>query len=334
MSRRILLSCLFAASSGFWNKVSATDHAAEYGIVEWLSSQEGAIFNPKQQVQLDASGKIGVFALEDIEKGEVLAHIPWEFVIDSTEEGEEVATQVSDDLNCETVENVLEEFHADESEFGPFVKYLKEQLLNEQIPGAWSDGGKALFVEVLQGSEQWIPPGAPVDMLDHEFYGACSVEGGDALIEQVAAVVMKLSYSDLMVPTYNFYTHRNGAHFNTKVVVERGKYFQIQARKLIQKGEQLHHSLDLCDVCSKEAVDSGYGTPGKYFTAFVFASFWFSECLIFHASSFRPLPHQKYFVIMVLSKKCHNVGPFNQALSNWKMMKKLGSMLPNKSTLN
>jgi spermidine synthase len=266
MTRQVLaiLSCLLASRS-----IALAHEKVDYGLVDWLNAQEGGIFNPKQEIRHenpeDPTSKLGVFATERIEEGEILSQVPWSIIIDSTQEGEEAQTEIPDVLSCVTVEKLLSEMQlGDDSKYAPYVKYLLAQKDVDQIPSAWSNEGKELLVELLDGTEQWIPPRMPIQLMQDEWFRECDGDEEDTFSEDVAALVMKISTDDLMVPIYDWYTHRNGKWFNAKENDDRGVAHQMIARRAIEAGEQIHNSYDLCDGCNEFAVENGYGTPGTY----------------------------------------------------------------------
>jgi hypothetical protein len=243
----------------------------DYGLIEWLRAQEGGFFNSKQQVRdVDASDEnkqLGIFATERIEEGEVLFKIHWDSMITGdAKEGEQDEDARLKDLNCQLVENLITEMKLGKeglsSKYGPYVQYLLD-LPTSQLPCVYSDTGKALLLDLLGGEEQEIPPGSMFDYFETDWYQDCNGDRNDDFAANAAALVMQRStIDDLMVPIYDWYTHRNGKYFNTKTEVELGEYFQVLAWQTILAGEQIHISYDLCDECDESLVEQGYGTAG------------------------------------------------------------------------
>jgi hypothetical protein len=138
-------------------------------------------------------------------------------------------------------------------------------LPTSQLPCVYSDIGQALLLEILGGEDQEIPPGSMFDYIEIDWHRGCKVDPNDNFATNAAALVMQRSMGDnLMVPIYDWYTHRNGKYFNTKNEIVLGEYFHVLARRTIEAGEQIHNSYDLCDECDESAVEQGYGTPGTY----------------------------------------------------------------------
>ena len=280
-------------------------------IVDWIQGQEGGAFNSKQDIRLDAKQRrLGIFAKERIEEGEVLSQIPWGSIIAPKDDEDEEEVGIYEELDCDTVNLVLQEMNKVEneegSEYGPYVKYLLEQIAVEPIPSVWSDNGKMLLVEILGGMEQQIPPGGAVDMIDTEWFLGCGADENDTFAEDVAGLVKKFAIYDVLVPLLDLYRHRNANYFNVRTELVRGVHYRVIANRTIEAGEQIYNSYDMCEECNPDAVDSGYGTPGKFILLVCFRPPAFSMLTILS------LFLQRSFVIMDSLKICHNVGRFNQ----------------------
>lgn len=235
-------------------------------IVDWIQGQEGGAFNSKQDIRLDAKQRrLGIFAKERIEEGEVLSQIPWGSIIAPKDDEDEEEVGIYEELDCDTVNLVLQEMNKVEneegSEYGPYVKYLLEQIAVEPIPSVWSDNGKMLLVEILGGMEQQIPPGGAVDMIDTEWFLGCGADENDTFAEDVAGLVKKFAIYDVLVPLLDLYRHRNANYFNVRTELVRGVHYRVIANRTIEAGEQIYNSYDMCEECNADAVDSGYGTP-------------------------------------------------------------------------
>jgi hypothetical protein len=223
-------------------------HASEEDLVKWLTSQDGGFFDEKQQ-QIraenpeDASSQPGIFARERIEKGEVLATIPWNIII---------------------TRNLAKEFLLDKtkSDVAPYVEHLTAQSLKYQLPSAYSQAGMELFVEVLGGDESPdILMETSMSYLLYDWYEVCDGSVEDKRSATAAMLVMQHSVHDLMIPIVDLYTHRNGNWFNTQTKIVSGEYVQVVARRDIEAGEQLHSSYNQCDGCDEE---DDVGTPGTF----------------------------------------------------------------------
>jgi len=231
------------------------EHAAEVReLVNWFVDLPNSVFNPKQEIRRehpdDPSSIIGVFATDDIRKGEVLLSVPWDNIIH--------AGRTIDDpppLICETVRNLATEMRkGKKSDFGPYVQYLLAQKVG-QLPSAWSDPGQALFREVLSDE---LPPAEATAWLKEDWRMDC---GGstDPLDENAAMLVVQRAEDDLMMPVYDMYSHRNGWYHNVVNNREEGVRFYLTASRDIAKGEQLYNSYNMCSTCGGR--HSSYGTP-------------------------------------------------------------------------
>jgi hypothetical protein len=239
----------------------------DFGQVDWLNSLEGGYFNPKQEIRRwnrdDPSSYVGIFAKQLIEEGDVLAQIPWEYMISA----EEFDTEDDDDelttmLMCGTVRNLAAEMKkGTQSKHAPYVQYLLNQP-EGQLPSGWSEEGKRLLVDILGGEEyQQIPPAEPVEWLTEDWYEACHGDPEDTLSAHAAMLVVQRADDDLMVPIYDIYNHRNGKYHATKIIKNKGENYIVQASRTIEPGEEIYHSYNLCDDCGGRV--NGYGTPGE-----------------------------------------------------------------------
>jgi hypothetical protein len=108
-------------------------------VVDWLKSREGAFVSPKLEVRhvdlSDESSMTGIFAKEHIQADEVLIHVPWESLI--TSERNDTKWNGETYQSCGTIHNLIDESRkGDESEFAPYINYLKAQPTT-QLPSSW-----------------------------------------------------------------------------------------------------------------------------------------------------------------------------------------------------
>jgi hypothetical protein len=262
-----LLGCLLG-HGGTGIVTLAAAETIDFGQVDWLNSLKGGYFNPKQEIRRgnpdDPTSYVGIFAKELIEEGDVLAQIPWEFIISAKEfDGEDDDDELTTMLMCGTVRNLAAEMKKGaQSKHAPYVQYLLNQT-EGQLPSAWSEEGKRLLVDILGGEEyQQIPPVEPVDWLTEDWYEACHGDPEDTLSAHAAMLVVQRADDDLMVPIYDIYNHRNGKYHATKMMNKNeGENYIVQARRTIEPGEEIYHSYNMCDECDGRA--NGYGTPGE-----------------------------------------------------------------------
>ena len=237
--------------------VCNAEHAPEVKeLVEWFEEREGTEFNPKQEIRRevpsDPNSVLGVFATDDIAKGEVLVSIPWDTIIHA-------GYRVTDPppLVCDTARRLANEMRKGEgSDFAPYTNYLMKQRAGE-LPSAWSEAGKELFKEVL-GEE--LPPSEPVSWLEEDWREDCN-GSTDPLDERAALLVVQRAEDDLMIPIYDMFLHRNGWHNNVENNFREGEEFYLTAKRDIGQAEMLFNSYNQCTDCEGRA--GRYGTPGK-----------------------------------------------------------------------
>jgi hypothetical protein len=242
-------------------------------LLQWFEEEDG-FFNSKQEILPEIPGdptsRLGIFAKERIEEGEMLAQIPWDIIITNREEQEEDDDDGNDKehlsrISCSIVRNLVREIKlGKESEYAPYVSYLLAQKQG-QLPSSWSEAGKKLFVEVLGGERNLeILMNDSVDLLDHDWFELCGGEKSDDLSRNAAMLVQQYSKKDrMMIPIFDFYTHRNGSWYNIKTILSKEGY-TVVARRTIEAGEPIHNSIDQCDDC--HGFDEFDGTPGKFET--------------------------------------------------------------------
>ena len=244
---------LLTLVSLFVSALAADEKAIYQAMVDWVESS-GGLVNPKQEYRRedpnDPSSKFGMFALERIEEGEVLCSIPWKCMIIAGTDDYDSA------LHCNTIDLLIQELHkGDESEYAPYVNYLLS-LPAGHIPSAWSDPGKDLLELVL--ATDLLPPMDAVAWLDSEWKDDCN--GSDDPFDQNAAMLLLArGDDDRMVPLLDLYNHRNGHWFNTETKMVEGKKIEILASRVIEKGEQIYNSYNMCNDCQNRAKN--YGSP-------------------------------------------------------------------------
>jgi len=247
-------------------------------LAKWLNTLDGGSFSEKQEIRAandvsDGSKPFyGIFAKEQITRGEVLAEIPWSAIINDEEEDESLSENDFNGgiLKCGTVRNLAKEMKrvqkmgsyvedpASTSKYGPYIQYLLEQD-SMVLPSAWSNGGIHMFLDILGGRAQSIPPLYSTTWISDDFVKECNGDVTDEIAVRAAMHVVSRADDDLLVPIYDMYNHRNGKYYNTRMIPTRGTGYKIVARKNIQAGDQIYNSYNLCDTCGGRK--DGYGTP-------------------------------------------------------------------------
>ncbi len=140
-----------AATAADTQEVLITD------MINWLRAN-GAFINDKLQIRHinpdDPSSPRGLFALESLEQGETVCNIPWELIISPSEK---VAPQSEryKQLDCGTIDAVIEEICKSESDMTAYGKYLLSQPRGYTL-GFWSKLGQDLFWEMTD--DEKLPP--------------------------------------------------------------------------------------------------------------------------------------------------------------------------------
>ncbi|KAL3914815.1 MAG: hypothetical protein SGILL_005941 [Bacillariaceae sp.] len=222
-------------------------------IFNWISGSTGGYITPKQELRRavpgDTSTPLGVYAKKPIQAGEVIARIPWQTIIKSSDPEDE------GQMACGLVRAVAREMKLGErSDYAPYAVYLNSEPYG-QIPSAWSDPGKKLLVDVLQDH---LYPDAPVAWITEDWYGRCGGDPRDKISTKAAMLVVQRSDDEIMIPAYDAYNHRNGNWTNAAQDVIPKKYHETTASRDIQVGEQVLISYDKCEECGGRHF--GYGT--------------------------------------------------------------------------
>mmetsp|Transcript_24485 Transcript_24485/g.59976 ORF Transcript_24485/g.59976 Transcript_24485/m.59976 type:complete len:1316 (+) Transcript_24485:203-4150(+) len=234
--------------------------------------------------QTASSGaKIGVYAKETIEEGTVLSRVPWSIVIDNEdipgyleEKQQERASLLEHavldeeviaaneayvdslpNMACPTFRNLLREILLDEaSKMHPYFHYLYSA--RRTLPAHFTKDAKKMLEQLLtKQTEEELPL---LDSLENNFllkhhFDLCdklpSHKHTGAFIERdaVAKLIVQFAHNGLLIPTYDFYGHRNGKYLNTKATVQKGEYVEIVASRKIEAGEGIYGSYSDCDDC-------------------------------------------------------------------------------------
>jgi hypothetical protein len=219
-------------------------------LIEWIKSQSGAFINNKQEFRLqdplDPTSGTGIFAVERIEKGEILCKIPDNLMIQPDNDYDRDDSNVP---NCGTVWALIHEMElGDESRFAPYVRYLLTRPRG-QIPETWSDAGYDTLREIY-GEED------PDDWLDTNFmetwHEECKQGGSkdNPLYDHMAMQVVQRAEDEQMIPFYDMYNHRNGHWLNTRQNFHDDDSLEISASRTIQAGELIYNSYNMCDLCT------------------------------------------------------------------------------------
>jgi len=218
----VVVALLLAASADVWSvkwvaeaaetaaaaagaSKAAVDHAQEQ--IDWIR-RKGGFFHSKLEFRKpegaeESSVITGVYATEDLPKGETLFIIPNECLLKSLGHTEE---------DCDTVRNLVKQRKlGDKSEYAPYVKYLFEGAHppgSAQVPSAYSVDGKRILNAVLGE----LPPD---HMTSKNWYWHCEPDEDEwtELHEQAYFIHMRRNWQDVLIPIYDMVNHRLGKFF-------------------------------------------------------------------------------------------------------------------------
>ncbi len=258
-----------------------SQHSAS--LISWLKS-EGGFFHPALEMRRvdpsDPTSHFGMFASEDIPKSTLMLSIPPSIVLDSDVEKPEITPLV-----CPLVHNLIYQFElGDESQYSPYISYLKDTQPPGMLPSAWTPSAQQLLMELL-GHENFdilatraqykktgvlelrnkLPPLDPIGWVEHEWANDCNEGQMGTPDEQYAALlVVQRAWDDILIPVYDMMSHRNGPWLNTESndggVHRDGKTpIRVTAKRDISKGEEIYTSYNQCEDCGGRILN--YGTP-------------------------------------------------------------------------
>lgn len=227
-------------------------------LINWLQAN-GSFINDKLQIRHlnpnDPNSPRGLFALQPLEEGETICNIPWDLMIKPE----------SEELDCGTINAVIEELSKSEVDMSPYGKYLLSQPRGYTL-GFWSQEGKQLFWEMTNGEK--LPPIWIEDFVE-EWEEEC--DGDVENEDHVFAVMLVKARADYqyLVPFYDMMNHNNG---KTNVVHKYDPYeggdpieekgYEMVTSKPIMAGEELYNSYNRCTIC-QEYYD-WFGTPEMF----------------------------------------------------------------------
>lgn len=239
------------------------DTSSQQSIIDWVRSN-GGHFSTKQEFRRatdDSSSYFGIFATQDIEKGELLTSVPWKCVI-TAQDDENVddarwwlgAEDHAGYFFCDSTRLLVEEMKKGaESFYYPYTKYLIGQPRGK-IPSDWSDAGKDLLEEVL--GYDMLPPEDAVGLIEL-WKQTCLVKGESDPLEEKAFIEYHARSDDnVLIPLYDLHNHAQGNKANILIKVSYGQSQDAIADRPIKKGEQLCFSYNL----SPHVPHSYYGT--------------------------------------------------------------------------
>lgn len=260
-----LASCIVVAAES-----DASLVANDYGVFKWINGSRTGYVHPDQEYRIidPATGSVGMFATADIQKGKVLAKVPWNLLIQAEKPNNELSP-----MGCGMVRGLAREMKSgNNSVYAPFVEFAKNQPSN-RIPSNWTEDGKELFRQIggNPSDDLAIPPLEPVHWLSNDWYDGCGGTKDDIESANAALLVVQWTDEGYIVPFSGFYNHRNGKWTNAEMSTQYSKSVSIKATRDIAAGEQIFLSFNKCKECSGR--EDGYGTAGKLLYALLLCYF-------------------------------------------------------------
>ena len=211
-----------------------TDNGSHSRVVEWILLNGGHL-NPKQEVryigcEVPSSNGYGVFAVEDIDEGEILTRIPNNLVISNT----------NDDY-CALL-GEFPEVEDDESSFTPYIDHIfsLEAFMPLEL---WDFPGIRMLFKIVGLN---LPPTECTqyfkDMLIEFVVEKCEIEMNPPAVIYFINLMDQMFGDNLMlVPFADFYNHRRGkwSNVNHPIIDDDGTVTFI-ASKPIKAGDQLY----------------------------------------------------------------------------------------------
>jgi hypothetical protein len=167
--------------------------SADDALIQWLRNNNG-VFSEKVHFRhldpTDDTSPNGLFAKEDLEKGETVMVIPRKCLF---------TTQPPKNL-CRTARELANHRRQGEkSSFKEYVNYLFDGNKRGMLPGAWSPDAKKIMGEI-KGAE------LPDPIVEQSFKNICG--DGGALEQEAFDYVISRSWGEVMIPVYDMVNHR------------------------------------------------------------------------------------------------------------------------------
>mmetsp|Transcript_22156 Transcript_22156/g.33493 ORF Transcript_22156/g.33493 Transcript_22156/m.33493 type:complete len:396 (+) Transcript_22156:126-1313(+) len=274
----LLVSILLTSAS-----LAADDTSAQESIVDWVR-ENGGHFSRKQEFRRaipgDTTSHFGIFAKENIQKGELLTRVPWKCIITRKNMEEDKRNPY---FFCGSTRMLIDEIKkGEESFFAPYTAYLKSQPRGK-IPSDWSAPGKDLLNEVL--GEDALPPDYATGLIDF-WQHSCAYQGAQiGPLEQQALVEYHSRADDqFLIPLYDLYNHAQDEMSNGSIGVFKGDKQELRATRAISRGEEIAFSYNF--ATHQDSWTKKYYGTSEFLRDFGFVES-FPQRWVFDEDSFR-----------------------------------------------
>lgn len=253
---------------------SSEENAAR--TLEWVRSHPQGDVHPSVEARREVAGDsrsiLGLYASSDpytqqIKKGDIIATIPWELIINPGNKYNERTF-----WSCDIFKNLASELRlGDDSFYSPYIRYLLSQPRTGLIPSDWSAAAQELLAQIV--GKGTLPPFKRdwyhrADF-EKEWIRQCHGSREDEIERLAYYLVTTRDEDTLMIPVYDLANHvsdpdkLNTLSYKPKRV---GDSFKLVASRDIARGEQVTNSYNRCHPCSGTRDEdcstySHYGTP-------------------------------------------------------------------------
>ena len=278
--------------------------------MEWFRHNGGYLHESveiRRQNHEDSTSPYGVFAKEDLPKGEIILKVPRSLYLQLNEEDitpedaisldasleeqleqEEQAMEVHYSNTCKLAKILKEEMDLyqhdpSSSRFAPFMRYLNETQPRGQIPATYSSHAKEILRQ-MQGlktpeemkGKRWFTGKfhfhPMVDWIDEGLVQKGCMDVDDADTYHAVALAIQRGYDSEFIPVWDMFNHDN---FNINVasnsVHEEEEEFQAWTLDAVGKGQELFVSYNYCRHCLEDGTCDIWGLAG------IFRDFGFVE---------------------------------------------------------
>ncbi|CAJ1948599.1 unnamed protein product [Cylindrotheca closterium] len=236
-------------------------------LIDWMLAKGGSM-DPRVEMRRwnpqDPTSYFGAFVNAPVKKGELLLKIPGAIKIQVED------PSIQDDWDydeqvCQLSWMLKTEYElGDDSDYAPYINYLKAQPFG-QIPAMWSNVGQHLLFEV-QGDwsiHDFETQGEGEDIvmwLWKSFEPNCMFRN-DTLNPFYIAMAVQRGYDIALIPVYDMLNHYNGDKVNsiTRPSIYDKDGFGVYALRDLKAGEELFYSYHACPDC-RDTIDI-WGTP-------------------------------------------------------------------------
>mmetsp|Transcript_19416 Transcript_19416/g.44226 ORF Transcript_19416/g.44226 Transcript_19416/m.44226 type:complete len:808 (-) Transcript_19416:260-2683(-) len=245
-------------------KLSLSEDDSSYqmfrNILDWsysmssfsTGSSSPVSFSPKLELRREgpnehtASSLRGLFAIEDIKKGETVMFHSWDAVLSYGDEGWPM---------CNMARTLLSEMTEVEVErnsdfMTSFVDFLRSQWdIHGDIPTNCSQGGRGML--------RTIALNQPTNFQHDEvsmWIDQCELDDTDASRKVVSTIIRNEDY-DVLNPIQMVINHRSGIYHNVDFY-QNEEGIECVARRNVEAGSQIYLSYSNCPNCDEDDFDT------------------------------------------------------------------------------